>query len=167
MNASAVDITQFQKCPCEADVLISHLSRFPTAMQHLLGHCDLQNVDVLSVIPLRDGRIRSELSYGQSYLQLDPGQSVLQNIYSYNFDPYVEYSRNVFKNRTCLFPFLDGTFALGHSNPTAGNFTCSSEVCKESVALIKMRELAQLEKLRENYPMCDKIEINVLMKLGL
>ena len=65
-------IHTLSRCSCTTKVIISHLSRFPKFMEHVIGHCDLSKFEILSVIPVRQDRIDSELNYGQTFLSLDP-----------------------------------------------------------------------------------------------
>ena len=168
MNETRVgDMKSYTVCPCDTDILISHLTRFPSFVEHFLGHCRLENIDLLSVIPLRDDRINSELHYGHPYLGLDPEKSILENKYSYKSDPYTEYSRNIFKNRTCLFSFVSGTLKIRHLNPTTKHFDCSSEACRKSVAHIKRQEQIQLLKLREDIPICNQTELLRWLKMDV
>lgn len=137
-------------------------------MRHILGHCDLSSIRVLSVIPIRQDRIQaSELHYGAEILGLDPQKSVLENKYGYKFDPYEQYSRNVYKNDTCLYNFLDGHMEIPHANPTKGHFECLSEDCKASVALVSDREKEQLKKLIEKFPLCDYMQMSMLFNSTL
>ena len=138
-------------------------------MEHAFGHCDLRNADVLSIIPLRDDRIDSEVNFGVKILKLKPNKSVLENKFNYEFDPYVTYSRNPLKTRTCIFSFVDGSVDLPHdnlTNKTERHFECRSEVCKNSIEEIKEKERIQLKTLHEEFPICEKNELHRLLKLN-
>lgn len=167
-NESLVAIDKKPKCRCEDDIIISHLTRFPAFMEHALGHCQFQNVDVLSVIPIRYNRIDSELDYGQNFLGLSPNKSIFDNMYSYKFNPYLEYSQNILKNRTCLYPFINGGLKILHENPTSsGKFTCTSDACNRSIEVVKLQEQNQLEKLHQEFPICDTAELSTLLNLSI
>ena len=152
--------TDREKCPCDTEVLISHLSRFPSYMEHVLGHCNLSTVLVVSIIPVREGRIDSELNYGQRILGLDPEKSVLDNRLGYQFTPYADYAANVLANTTCLFDFITGVPQLPRRNPTRLEpFKCTTKVCAESVQYIKTQEAKQLKLLRQKYPICSESQL--------
>ena len=164
------ELVDLKPCPCETDILISHLSRSPIYMKHLLGHCPLQNIDILSIIPLRSDRINSELSYSQSKqrLNLSPNRSVLDNKFHYNFNPYLNYSNNIMKTRTCVYPFIEGELDIPHSNPTKKTaFSCLSAECRNSIAFIKKQEENQIIRLRGLFSICNATELSTLLLLDM
>ncbi len=159
----------FPPCSCEMDVFLSHMSRIPEKMDTYFGMCNLTNVDVLSVIPLRLGtRIDSEIQYGHKILCLDPTKSIFDNCMDYKFNPYVEYSHNPLATRTCIFDFMDGTFQIPHSNPTKNNrFDCTTKVCEDSIKFAKREEAKHIQQLQEKFPLCDVEELRSLLLLPL
>ncbi len=152
------------RCSCDTTkVIISHLSRFPKFMEHVIGHCDLSKFEIVSVIPVRQDRIDSELNYGQTFLSLDPHKSIFDNPLNYGFNPYRDYSSNPFANRTCLFDFIKGWPWLPKKNPTKKKtFKCKSEVCERSVLYAKSKEREELERLHQTYPCCTQRELALL-----
>jgi len=125
-----------------------------------LGQCDLSAAWVVSVIPLRENRIDSELNYGQHILGLDPTKSVLDNQLGYQFTPYIDYASNPLANTTCLFDFIAGVPQLPRKNPTRLEpFNCKTKVCADSVQYIKTQEANQLKLLRQRYPICSKSQV--------
>ena len=159
-NNTEYKISTLKRCPCDTEVLISHLSRFPSYITHVLGHCDLSAVRVVSVIPVREGRIYLELNYGQLILGLDPQKSVLDNIFGYKFTPYVDYSSNPFANTTCLFDFIAGVLRAPRSNPTKMTpFKCETKECEDSVRYIVSQEAQQLKLLRQTFPVCSQSQL--------
>lgn len=173
------------KCECDTDVVISHSSRFPGFLEAVFGHCDLDAMNFVNIIPIRlrnptnasdhtSERVDSDINYGvfTSALDLDPTKSIFENHHNYHFNPYECSAGECYVNdlhgaEVCYIDFIYW-FDMpneNHANPFPRSFECETEICNHSIAAAHNIEEAHIALLRSTREECDREMISTTFDL--